>query len=338
MFILKFLKLISFVFLTFFVIHINTHQASAATIGQQLSVPEEGWKRYDDTHEAIKYSGNFLKYSNSSYYNGTHIFTISTGDTISFSFKGTKLRLISTPGPYRDTNIQITIDDISYNYSNLNTDAAYRRLVYEIVDLKDDEHKVEIKKISNNTDFVILDAVDIDSTGVLIHPDTPTAPLNLNASLKNQDISLAWDNVLGATSYKIKRSTIPGGPYITLAENVTTTEFTDTSITSPSETFYYIVTAVNSYGESKNSNEVSMSIATNNGKGLLEITMVNGLQREYNLNSSEINQFITWYDNKSNGTGKPYFTFNKSVVGSPYISRKEYVIFDKIMVFEICEY
>ncbi|HHY72301.1 MAG TPA: fibronectin type III domain-containing protein [Bacillus bacterium] len=168
----------------------------------------------------------------------------------------------------------------------------------------------------------------------------PLTPLNLTGTLNDNTVNLTWDSVIGASSYNVKRASTPGGPYTTIADNITTTNYTDSPLTT-SDTIYYVVSAVNANGESENSNEVSITLSEQpieNGNGLLIITMVNGLQKEYQLSMSDINSFIKWYDGKSNGSGKAYYTFNKAVNGVPYKARKENIVFDKIMVFEVLEY
>jgi hypothetical protein len=68
-------------------------------------------------------------------------------------------------------------------------------------------------------------------------------------------VSLSWNASAGATSYNVKRGTASGGPYTTVS-SPTTTSYTDTGLTNGT-TYYYVVTAVNSYGESASSSEVS---------------------------------------------------------------------------------
>ena len=69
-------------------------------------------------------------------------------------------------------------------------------------------------------------------------------------------IHLAWNPSSGATSYKVKRSATSGGPYTTVAPDVTTTSFDDAGLNS-STTYHYVVSAVNANGESVDSAEAS---------------------------------------------------------------------------------
>jgi hypothetical protein len=86
-------------------------------------------------------------------------------------------------------------------------------------------------------------------------PTAPAAPLNLTATGGNQQISLAWTASTGATSYNVKRAATNGGPYTTVASPAGTS-YTDTTVTNGT-TYYYVVTAVSTSGESANSNLAS---------------------------------------------------------------------------------
>ncbi len=57
-----------------------------------------------------------------------------------------------------------------------------------------------------------------------------------------------------ATSYNVKRSTTYGGSYTLIATNITTLNYTDTGLTSGT-TYYYVVSASNSYGDSPDSSQ-----------------------------------------------------------------------------------
>jgi beta-galactosidase len=84
----------------------------------------------------------------------------------------------------------------------------------------------------------------------------PTTPANVAATAGNAQATLAWTLAFNATGYKIKRATVSGGPYTTVA-NYTAISYTDTGLTN-GVTYYYVVSAANSYGESANSTEVSV--------------------------------------------------------------------------------
>lgn len=92
----------------------------------------------------------------------------------------------------------------------------------------------------------------------------PPAPTGLTASAGNGQVSLTWSASSGATSYNVKRSTTSGGPYTTVASGVTSTSFTNTGLTNGT-TYYFVVSAVNSAGESGNSNQASATPTAGTG-------------------------------------------------------------------------
>ena len=83
----------------------------------------------------------------------------------------------------------------------------------------------------------------------------PAAPTGLTATAGNAQVVLSWNASTGATSYNVKRGTTSGGPYTTLSSPATT-NYTDTGLTNGTS-YYYVVSAVNTYGESANSTEAS---------------------------------------------------------------------------------
>ena len=87
----------------------------------------------------------------------------------------------------------------------------------------------------------------------------PTAPAGLSATANSTSLTLNWTAAAGApTSYNVKRSTTSGSGYATISTSgaVTGTTFTD-SAASPGTTYYYVVSAVNTFGEGANSSQTS---------------------------------------------------------------------------------
>src|SRR5882724_2980287 len=85
----------------------------------------------------------------------------------------------------------------------------------------------------------------------------PPAPTGLTTTVaSSSQINLSWSGSSGATTYNVKRATISGGPYTTIVTGVTGTTYSDTGLTA-STTYYYVVSAVNTNGESANSTEAA---------------------------------------------------------------------------------
>ena len=89
-------------------------------------------------------------------------------------------------------------------------------------------------------------------------PQIPAAPTALTATVANGQVSLSWTGSANASGYHVKRGSASGGPYTLLATS-TQASYADTSV-SMGTTYYYVVTAYNSAGESGNSNEASATL------------------------------------------------------------------------------
>jgi fibronectin type 3 domain-containing protein len=83
----------------------------------------------------------------------------------------------------------------------------------------------------------------------------PSVPANLQATAGNAQVSLTWSPSTGATRYNVKRSTNSGGPYSQIGSPATSS-YTDTGLTNGT-TYYYVVSAVNSSGQSADSSQTS---------------------------------------------------------------------------------
>jgi fibronectin type 3 domain-containing protein len=83
----------------------------------------------------------------------------------------------------------------------------------------------------------------------------PAVPAGLAATPGNSQVSLTWSASSGATSYHVKRATTNGGPYTQITAP-TSGSYTDTSVTNGTN-YYYVVSALDSAGESANTAQVS---------------------------------------------------------------------------------
>lgn len=121
------------------------------------------------------------------------------------------------------------------------------------------------------TRYLVLDPINIpnqdwseaSAKGTMTVTKTatpPSQPLNLQATPGDNQIHLVWqvpsdDGGTPVIEYCIYRGSSSGGLYSLIGSTVTL-EFVDPGVVN-GQTYYYVVTAKNSLGESNNSNEVS---------------------------------------------------------------------------------
>ncbi len=78
---------------------------------------------------------------------------------------------------------------------------------------------------------------------------------------------------------------------------------------------------------------------TTSNHAILVVTMTTGLEKEYDLSIQEVNSFIDWYETKQAGIGKASYAIDKHNNNKgPFKSRKDYILFDRVLTFEVSEY
>ena len=314
--------------------------AKAATIGDQLPTKEAGWQRIDDADTNIIYEGIWSTLDNTSFYNKKLHYTNDTSN-YQFKFYGTKFRLILPTNNGHTSEVSVKVDDIEYSYSEYSSSLKYNVIAFEKLGLNLGYHTVIVTNRQSNKNMDI-DAIDIDDNGYLVPYYQPT---NLLATPGNTYVTLKWDQIPDASGYIIR--------YGITSENLTETKtVTEGAITTTDiegllnrTKYYFTVTAIINGVENTPSIEVTAtpvddSLPTDHvgNTATLELTMTNGGIKVYNLPIADLDNFLTWYDNRSNGEGRAYYTFTKTTNIAPYLSVKEYVSFDKISSFEVKEY
>ncbi|NFN94447.1 Ig domain-containing protein [Clostridium botulinum] len=160
--------------------------ANAATVGEQLLQPEDGWKRYDDTNENIIYSGN--GWNNSTFFTDgrfgqtTKVCVNPNNETtIKFKFKGSKLRTYGAGYSTMYSHNIISIDGIKHNMANW-SDISNNVIgcSFEIRDLQYKDHIVTIEY--GGSERIYLDSIDIDDTGYLVDPNSSASSISLDKS------------------------------------------------------------------------------------------------------------------------------------------------------------
>ena len=144
-------------------------------------------------------------------------------------------RATGTGGPY--TTVATGVTATSYINTGLTNGTAYYYVVSAVNGVGEGANSAEVSATPQA-------------------PQAPAAPTGLTATAGDAQVSLSWTASSGATSYNVKRATVTGGPYATIATGVTTTTYSNTGLTNGT-TYYYVVSAVSLDGEGANSSEVN---------------------------------------------------------------------------------
>jgi alpha-D-xyloside xylohydrolase len=115
-------------------------------------------------------------------------------------------------------------------------------------------------------DNAALAAVQFDRVTVI--DSSLAAPTGLGVVVTNGtaasttgSLALSWPAVSGATGYTVKRATVSGGPYTTIAEGVASPNYTDT-VAADGTTYYYVVSSTNEERASVDSSPVSGTVSS----------------------------------------------------------------------------
>jgi hypothetical protein len=137
-----------------------------ATVGQALTTPESGWKRIDDVDSHITYSGTILQksYGSNNQYDWNNTYSeLYPNATASFSFYGTKLRIIGDSNTSFSNGIfSVSIDGVIT--SNIDAGTTSLGLIFNQENLTLKTHNVIITCTSS---YTTLDAIDIDENGYM---------------------------------------------------------------------------------------------------------------------------------------------------------------------------
>ena len=180
----------------------------------------------DNTSSAITYSGTWTHSLDAKYFNGSKSYSNTTGSYAQMTFTGTGLRIFMK----KDQSFgrcDIYVDDLVTPVANIDAYSAtplYQQAVYENLGLATGSHTVRIQVTGQK-----------------------------NAASTGYTIALDNFEVLPASlSYSVKRATAAGGPYTTVASNLTGLSYVDSGLVNGT-TYYYVVSATNANGAGPNS-------------------------------------------------------------------------------------
>ena len=146
---------------------------------------------------------------------------------------------------------------------------------------------------------------------------SPPAPTGLAASAASiSQINLTWTASPGAISYTIKRATVSGGPYTTVAVSVNTPGYADTGLLS-STTYYYVVSAVNGGGESADSAEAGATTLSAPPVAPTGLTAILG-QNQVTLNWTAPPAATSYTVKRATTSSGPYTTVAEGITSATY--------------------
>jgi hypothetical protein len=145
----------------------------------------------------------------------------------------------------------------------------------------------------------------------------PLVPTGLNAEVvSSSQIDLTWDASFGASTYHVKRSIDDGGPYTTIV-SVEGTNYNDTGLQEKTM-YYYVVSAVNSIGESTDSAQVgaaTLAVPPAAPSGLTAMVGDGSVALNWNANAESDLAGYNVYRSTTSGGG--YTLQNSSLLNSP---------------------
>lgn len=174
--------------------------------------------------------------------------------------------------------------------------------------------------------------------------------IKLNGSITGITAILNWNTINDATGYKLQYGTESGN----YTDSITVEGKDSSTYKVPNlqigKTYYFQIVAIFNGVETVISNEVELDLNDDNAetpapeqpsgdRAILVVTMTTGLEKEFDLSIQEVNDFIDWYETKQAGVGKASYAIDKHDNNKgPFKSRKDYILFDRVLTFEVSEY
>ena len=144
----------------------------------------------------------------------------------------------------------------------------------------------------------------------------PPVPTGLTPTPGNQQVVLNWNASAGATSYKVGRSIVSGGPYTNIASPAAS-PYTDATVTNGT-TYYYVVAAANANGTSANSSEVPATPSAPGPPPIPTGVMATPASGQVTLSWNSSAGATSYKVGRSTTTGGPYSSI-ASPAASPYV-------------------
>jgi cellulose 1,4-beta-cellobiosidase len=140
----------------------------------------------------------------------------------------------------------------------------------------------------------------------------PAAPTLLTATPGSGSVTLSWPAPSGASSYAVFRSTTSGGPYTQIATTTSTT-YTDTGLTN-GVTYYYVVQAINQFGNGGISPQASVTPQA--GPGAPTGVTATAGRRQVAVSWTAVSGATSYKLKRSTTNGGPYTVVASGITGT----------------------
>ena len=118
-------------------------------------------KTYEEDDSLIKYSGNWISESLSSYSGGKSKYSNQKGGTITFSFNGTGFKWYGLANKYKGI-ANVYVDGVKYSVNTYSASTVNQKLFFEKTGLTNDTHTVRIEVTGRgNGSYINIDKLDI---------------------------------------------------------------------------------------------------------------------------------------------------------------------------------
>lgn len=319
------------------VTNFNNTPENSAVVGDKLTQPEIGWKRYDDNHSKINYeNGKWVRYTThaapSDYKKGSMAAKKNVTAKMEFWFLGSKINIITNREPSYTKDALVKIDGVDHGYLQSFGSSQAQTLAFKKDGLSFGIHKVEVI-ITNTPSNVVtynlrIDAIDIDVDGSLVDEGFVEESITLDRNALelvegSQDKLIATILPENASKKIVWSSSDESIATVDQDGNVTAISEGQAIITAKVENTELVATATVNVKK----------LISESSSAILSITLVNGITKEYDVTNAVLNNYLNWFDSAQ---GTSTFKFSKTI--SPYKKVTEYVVYDKIASFEVREY